>query len=279
MPKLLITGGSGYLGGELIRQALDHGTWDITATYASNQCELAGVRFLPLDLRNHEATSALIREVTPDVIIHTAYVQREPDLQAITAEGAGHVARAARDSGARLIHMSSDALFDGERSGSYTEDDVPSPITAYGEAKAAAERLVASFYPDALIVRTSLIYGGARPSLHEQTVFRAIDGTADIDFFTDEVRNAIQVGDLASALLELARTDTHRVLNIAGADVVSRYEFATLIARHAGHPTTTLRSGSSAASGLRRPRNVALDSSRAQALLQTRLRGAREVLA
>lgn len=278
MRKLLITGGSGYLGSELVRQALTAGTWDVAATYTSNPREIAGVRFLPLDLRDAEAAAALVRALAPDVVIHTAYVQREPDLRAITAEGAGHVARAARDTGARLIHLSSDALFDGERSDSYTEDDPPSPITAYGEAKATAERLVASFYPAALIIRTSLIYGGSEPSQHEQTVFRAVEGTVDITFFTDERRNPIQVGDLVGALLELAPTDTQGILNIAGADVLSRYEFATLIAAHAGLPTAALRSGFSATSGMRRPRHVALDSSHAQALLHTRLRGAREVL-
>ncbi|MBC8160059.1 MAG: SDR family oxidoreductase [Roseiflexaceae bacterium] len=278
MQKLLITGGSGYLGGELVRHALATGQWDVTATYANNWASIDGAHVVQLDVRDQQSVSMLIHAAAPDVILHTAYVQHNPDLWAITAEGAGHVAHAARELGARLIHLSSDALFDGERQGFYTENDPPSPITPYGEAKAGAERLVAERYPAALIVRTSLIYGGTTPSPHEQLVLRALNADTEIAFFTDELRSPVQVGDLASALLELASTNLGGVLHVAGADVVSRYEFACLIARHAGEQAERLRSGSSALSGARRPRNVALDITRAQALLTTRLRGARTVL-
>jgi dTDP-4-dehydrorhamnose reductase len=174
--------------------------------------------------------------------------------------------------------MSSDALFDGERMGSYTEQDDPSPITPYGEAKAAAERLVAEAHPAALIVRTSLIYGGKQPGPHEQLALDALAGRADIAFFTDELRCPIAVGDLAAALLELAPTDRAGRLHIAGVDVVSRYAFAQLVAAAHRQDASRLRATTSATSAVRRPRNCALDSSLAQQLLQTRLRGVREVL-
>src|SRR5205085_10785317 len=184
--------------------------------------------------------------------------------------------RVAHAAGARLIHMSSDALFDGERVGSYSESDDPSPITPYGEAKAVAERLVAEAHPAALIVRTSLIYGGAQPGPHEQLALDALAGRADVAFFTDEMRCPIAVGDLAAALLELAPTDHAGRLHIAGADVVSRYEFAQLVAAAHGHDPARLRAAASATNSMRRPRNCALDSSLARQLLETRLRGVRE---
>lgn len=277
MPTLLITGGSGYLGGELARQARDTGAWDVVATYTSNLIQVDGVHAISLDLREQHASAAL-RQLRPDAIMHTAYVQRGPDLWRISAEGARQIALYAQEVGARLIHMSSDALFDGERETAYTEADMPSPITPYGEAKAAAERFVREASPNALIVRTSLIYGGETPSPHEQFVFDALDGTNDAVFFTDEIRNPIQVGDLASALLELLPNDTQGILHVAGADAISRFEFAQLIARAAGRSPDPLRSGLSAASGVRRPRHVMLDSTQARAMLRTRLRGARAVL-
>jgi dTDP-4-dehydrorhamnose reductase len=199
-------------------------------------------------------------------------------LWSTTAEGAGVVARAARRVGARLIHISTDALFDGEREGAYTEQDTPRPITPYGEAKAAAERLVAEFHPQALIVRTSLIYGGATLGIHEQLILDAADGRVDIAFFRDELRCPVAVGELAAALLELAPTELQGLLHVAGADTVSRYEFACLVAAAHGRQANRLRVGLSAESGLSRPRNCALDSRRAQGMLQTRLRGVREVL-
>ncbi|HEX9372006.1 MAG TPA: sugar nucleotide-binding protein [Roseiflexaceae bacterium] len=277
MQRLLITGGAGYLGAELARQAAAAG-FQVSATYFSRHPEIAGVRWLPLDIRDERAVERALAEQRPDLIVHTAYRQRGPDLWSITAEGAGVVARAARRAGARLIHMSSDALFDGERQGSYVEADDPCPVSPYGEAKAAAERMVEQIDPAALVVRTSLIYGGAEPGPHEQLVLDALAGRADVAFFTDELRCPIAVGDLAAALVELARIDRAGRLHVAGADVVSRYEFARLVAAAHGHDPGRLRSALSTESETRRPRNCALDSSLTQRLIQTRLRGIREVL-
>ena len=117
-----------------------------------------------------------------------------------------------------------------------------------------------------------------QPGPHEQLVLDALAGRADVAFFTDELRCPIAVGDLAAALLELAPTDRAGRLHIAGADVVSRYEFAQLVAAAHGQDPARLRAAASATSNVRRPRNCALDSSLARQLLQTRLRGVREVL-
>jgi dTDP-4-dehydrorhamnose reductase len=278
MSRLLITGGTGYLGAELVRRAGAAG-WQVGATSFSNLPDTAGARWFQADVRDESAITHTLEEWQPGVVIHTAYRQRGPDLWSTSAEGAGVVARVARQAGARLIHLSSDALFDGERAGSYSEADDPCPITPYGEAKAAAERLVAEAHPAALIVRTSLIYGGAQPGLHEQLVLDALAGRADVAFFTDELRCPIAVGDLAQALLELASGARAGRLHVAGADVVSRYEFAQLVAAAHGQNPARLRAAESAGSDIRRPRNCALDSRLAQQALQTRLRGVREVLA
>ena len=277
MSRVLITGGTGYLGTELIQRARAGG-WDVGATSFSSLPDDEGIVWQRLDIRDEPAVARAFDAWRPDVVIHTAYRLRGPDLWSTSAEGAGVIARVARAAGARLIHMSSDALFDGERTGRYSETDDPSPITLYGEAKAAAERLVADAHPAALIVRTSLIYGGAQPSPHEQLTLDALSGQADVAFFTDELRCPIAVGDLAAALLEVAPTDRSGRLHIAGADVVSRYEFAQLVAAAHGQDPARLRAAASATSSVRRPRNCALDSSLAQQLLQTRLRGVREFL-
>jgi dTDP-4-dehydrorhamnose reductase len=275
--RVLITGGSGYLGAELVRQALAGG-WEVAATYFSWRPSIAGAQYLPLDIRDAPDVEQAFADVRPDVVIHTAYRQEGPDLWATTVDGSGVIASAARQLGARLIHLSSDVIFDGEREGWYTEQDEPSPITPYGQAKAAAERLVVQSHPDALIVRTSLIYGGAELSKHEQLVLDVAGGRADLDFFSDEMRCPVAVGDLAAALLELAPSEVSGPLHLAGAEVVSRYAFAQLIAAAHGQSPDRLRAGLSAASDVRRPRNCALDSSKARAMLRTRLRGVSEVL-
>lgn len=284
----MITGGSGYLGAELVHQAAQQGR-DVAATYytqramsatesASGTTPPGSITWHHLDVRDQRDTADSINRVRPAVIIHTAYRQDGPDLHAITALGAEHVAHAAQSIGARLIHLSSDVIFDGEADRPYTETDPPTPISAYGAAKAESERLVAQACPGALIVRTSLIYGGAQVSKHEQLALDAADGKADIAFFTDEIRCPIVVADLARALLELADLDLGGVLHVAGADAVSRYQFACLVAAAHGRTIARLRAASSLASGLRRPRNCRLAIQYAGQILQTQLRGITTVL-
>jgi dTDP-4-dehydrorhamnose reductase len=271
---LLVTGGTGYLGGELLRRARG----PVAGTYLT-----AGPPARPgqhrLDVRDPAAVRALIERLRPAAVIHTAYRQ---DDRATTLDGAAAVAGAAASVEARLVHLSTDVLFDGKKSGAYTEDDEPCPVTDYGRAKADAEQAVAAAHPGPLIVRTSLLYGGgeggAGPGHHERIVLDAAAGRSEMAFFADELRCPVQVGDLAAALLELVEMDLSGALHVAGADAVDRHEFARLVAlRHGADPDCLGRS-TIAGTGIVRPRNCALASERAQGLLRTRLRGAREVL-
>ena len=256
--RLLVTGGSGYLGSELLRQARGQG-WEVMGTSRRD-----------FDVRDPERVEKACAAFRPDAVVHTAYRQEGDGFREINAAGSANVAWAAARLGARLVHLSTDVVFDGRR-GHYTEDDPPSPVTPYGRSKAEAEALVAAAHPAALIVRTSLLYGGATPSRHEVTARDAAAGRARVTFFTDERRCPVHVGDLAAALLELVLVELAGVLHVAGADAVSRCEFARLLA---GDGVPCGPSG-----GVERPLDCTLDSSRARGLLRTRVRGVREVLA
>ena len=266
-PRLLVTGGSGHLGGEVVRRARDAG-WDVVGTSFRTP---GAVR---LDVRDAAAVEALVVEVAPDCVIHTAYLQDGPDAWATNVTGSANVAAAAAGRGARLIHLSTDLVFDG-RAGPYAEEDAVNPLLDYARSKAAGERAVAERHPQATIVRTSLIYGGEGLSGHERRILDVVDGRTDLAFFTDELRCPTAVGDLASALLELARDTVAGPLHVAGPDAVSRYEFARMVAARHGRDAGALRSRRADPG---RPLRVVLDSGRARALVATRLRGVREVL-
>ena len=240
--RLHVTGATGYLGSELARLRPDASTERV-------------------EVRDSAAVRELLERLRPDVVIHTAYRQDEDDVNTVGSE---NVARAVAALGARLVHLSTDVVFDGRTGSRYVESDALTPVTGYGRAKAEAEARVAAADPAALIVRTSLLYGGPEPSKHE---LAAHDPAST--FFTNEIRSPIQVTDLAQALLELTELDVAGPLHVAGADDVSRAEFAELIT---GAPVR------SALAPETRPLDCSLDSSRAQALLRTRLRGVREVL-
>ncbi|MFI9640719.1 sugar nucleotide-binding protein [Micromonospora sp. NPDC051925] len=178
------------------------------------------------------------------------------------------------EAGARLVHLSSDALHGG-RPEPYGDDEPPSPIHFYGAAKAAAETAVRAIDPSAVLVRTSLIVGEGSKQI--QLCRDALAGRGTL--FTDEVRCPIDVTDLADAVLELASSSYAGLLNVAGPDAVSRATLGLLVARRDGLDPGGLTTAAGASSGLVRPTYVRLDSARAAGLLRTRLRGVTELLA
>jgi dTDP-4-dehydrorhamnose reductase len=275
--RLLITGGSGYLGRHLTVLAAGH--WEVTATYCSHPLDGEGFVATRLDVRDASQVETLMTMVQPDVVVHTAYTTgSEEAMQRVIVRGTRHVTRAAVDVGARLIHLSTDVLFDGRR-GHYTEDDPPSPITPYGRAKAAAEAIVAAESSDAVIVRTSLITGFDPPDPRTQWVLDSLRENREMRLFTDEFRCPVWVITLAQALLELAELDYRGVLHVAGNQVLTRHELGVRLARFFGLDPAGLTPASAVESGLVRPLNCTLNLSLASRLLRTPLLGLDEVLA
>ncbi|MEV4824957.1 sugar nucleotide-binding protein [Micromonospora sp. NPDC049274] len=267
--RVLVVGGSGFLGSEVCRRGLRAG-FSVVGTFHSGSIGVPGVAGRRLDVTDRAAVRALVAQVRPDAVVATPY---RYDDWTVTADGAAHVALAAAEVGARLVHLSSDALHGG-RPTPYADDDPPSPVNAYGAAKAAAETAVRAIDPGAALVRTSLILGEGSKQI--ELCRDALAGRAVL--FTDEFRCPIDVGDLADAVLELARSSYAGVLNVAGPEAVSRAELGLLVAERFGLDPAGLKTTTAAAAGVVRPSDVRLDSARAADLLRTRLRGVRELL-
>jgi dTDP-4-dehydrorhamnose reductase len=276
-PPWLITGAAGLLGSEIVRQAA--GRWPLYGVIFQRQPQpRPGVSYLRLDVGDPAAVLRLLRALRPQVIIHTAYRKAGPELERVTAAGAGHVAQAATQIGARLIHVSSDVLLDGEHA-PYDESAQPASLHPYGRAKAEAERLVQEAAPAAAIVRTSLICQLDPPDPISGWIIDSLRHSQPITLFTDEIRSPVWVQDLAAALIELAQTSYAGVLNVAGPQPLSRFEMGWRLARRLGLDPQAISAGRSLDSGLSRPRDCTLDVRRAQRLLRTHLRSYDEGLA
>ncbi|MEV0976331.1 sugar nucleotide-binding protein [Streptomyces sp. NPDC049915] len=269
---VLIIGGSGFLGGELVRQATVAG-YETAATFATRPGTAAGVAWHRLDVRDPAQVARVMADVAPSCVINASSGLSD---WSVTADGAVRVALAAAQRGCRLVHVSSDAVFSGARD-QYDESCLPDPVSPYGAAKAAAETAVRLLVPGAAVARTSLIIGHGR-SEHERMVHALASGIRDGVLFTDDFRCPVHVEDLAAALWEIALSGEAGMFHLAGPDALSRHDLGVLIARRDGLDSTRLPTGRRSDTTVPGPLDVRLDSRATQKRLRTRLRGAQEFL-
>jgi len=228
MPKILVTGGSGYLGQHLSRLAEKCGT--LHTTYRTHPKNIIAGEAHPLDITDASAVFALIESLAPDAIIHTAASnpgrQNPSQMMTINRDGSKYIAEAARAIGARLVHVSTDTVHAGTHA-PYPADAPPSPINPYGKSKAAAESAVRTACPTAAIVRTSLIYGLKNMDRGTAGFLKRLNAGETLTLFQDQIRQPVWIETLSEVLLALAleKTNIHGTLNVVGRQVLSREAF------------------------------------------------------
>ena len=259
---MLVTGMSGFLGHHL-SAASEAAEWEL----------LSPSRAL-LDVRHRPRVLDEMMAWKPNVVVHLA--SRNDDRETIV-DGTRHVAEAAAAAGSRLIHLSTDVVFNG-RDAPYTETDTPDARLAYGQWKATSEQIVASAGGNALVMRTSLLYGTDNQARIQRDVAAVVAGRSSMRFFTDEFRCPAHADDVAAAIIALAeRVDVTGILHIAGPRAISRSELAGIFAVRFGASPAQIPKSTTDESALDRPRRVVLDSS-AAARLGIRCRPIEEAL-
>lgn len=274
--RLVITGGSGFLGSRLAEISAGVG-WQVCATFCGNCLQTAeGIEAVRLDLRDREATRRMVVDLKPLAVVHTAYRQ---DDREVTLGGTLNLLAACREleNPPYLLYTSTDLVFDGRR-GNYTEADRPEPLMAYGRDKLDTENAVLGSELSASVVRTSLMYDFSRVPLHLRFAVEAVERGGECRLFVDEFRSPVFIDDLARGLLAVIGLRYEGVLHVAGADRIDRYGFGIRLLKALGYPTRRVLPGTAAASGLVRPADCSLDSSAAKKLLGMRFRGMRELL-
>ena len=218
--KILITGAAGLVGSHLARSF-------------SGDHDVAALQRADLDITDRRAVHRSIAAIKPAVIFNCAVLQvdeseRDPGLaQAINAEAPGHLAEAATESGAELVHFSTQYAFNGEPVGRapYTTDDQPEPVNAYGKTKLAGERAVRDGCPRSYVIRTSWVYGSGKNSflcnVHEQ--LRAGKKVRAID---DIWSSTTYVADLIERCRQILEARRYAIYHVVNAGVCTYYEFA-----------------------------------------------------
>lgn len=268
--RILITGGAGLLGSELIARA--PAGVELHAT--QRRTPVTGAEAHTVELSDAGATGALLERLRPDLVIHTAYSQAAETAERDVLRAAESLVDACARNGCELIHVSTDAVFDGEHA-PYAESDAPAPVHAYGRWKAAAEDLVRERLPHAAIVRTSLIVRADPPDGGSAWVLDGLRRGDPVRLFVDELRCPIAVEDLASQIWELAAIPVEAragVWHLAGPEALSRYTLGVLLARRHGVDADAIIAARSLGAGLQRPRDLRLLTTRADRELRTRAR-------
>ena len=192
-----------------------------------------------IDLGDSDAVAALVAKVSPALILnaaaYTAVDKAETETELafrINAHGVGALAQAAQSAGARLIHVSTDYVFDGTKGHPYLPDDPPTPASAYGKSKLAGEREALAAAKNCLIVRTAWLYHEVGANF-VKTMLRLMASRPEIRVVCDQVGSPTYAGSLAEALWVLAR-GTHRgILHYTDSGVASWYDFACAIQEEA----------------------------------------------
>lgn len=270
MKRLLITGASGNLGRPLSHLASRNSDCELYAAYFHNS-DVGGGREIQLDLRDSGAVSDMMQKIRPEVVIHCAASDQSSDMVATNRSAAINLAEACRSIGARLLALSTDMVFDG-RMPPYSEESPPAPLSDYGRVKAENETALLELRERCLVVRTSLIYDFSPANRQIAWMIEHIEAKRPVRLFVDEIRHPIWAWNLAEALLELAASDVYGLIQVAGPQPLSRYEYGCVLLAALGHSPDGLVEGVYAAEiAPDRPRDLTLDLSRARAVLKTPL--------
>jgi dTDP-4-dehydrorhamnose reductase len=299
---LLILGASGFIGARTAQTALAAG-WRVAGTYRTRPLP-PGVPGWQVDVCDQAAVTGLLNETRPRAVIHcvASYTPHSLDYDSqmeASAYSTRALVAALRALGAltldtRIVFVSTNAVFSGKLGRPCAETDLPDPDNRrdayryYGLARREGERITLDGWPNSLVARTASVdgrdaWGQLNPRL--QALVDALRSGRSFTRYVDRVISPTLVDAVVSGLLEVASPgfplpqSTGRVLHLAGRQSLTDFDYAHQIAAHLGIPHPPVEEDHYLPPGAVGPYNIALDVSRTQALLQTRLPDVAQVLA
>ncbi len=239
MATVLVTGASGLLGANLIFDALER--HDLVGVYHQHAMEVEGAALVSADLSQAGVARKLMQTYEPDWVIHTAaatnleFCEADPEMAfRLNRDMARFVAEAAQAVGTGLIHISTDAVFDGQR-GNYVETDAVNPLSVYARSKWEAEQVVADAHPTAAIVRTNFFGWNLQPKQSLAEMFlRHLENGERCRGFTDVSVTTILANDLVQLILKMIEQGLTGMYHVGGGECASKYDFGMRLAETFG---------------------------------------------
>jgi dTDP-4-dehydrorhamnose reductase len=263
LTRILITGASGFLGHNLAGSLVSR--HEVFAGYHSHFPTADHAQPEYLDITVQAEVEAVIDRTKPQIVVHSAALSQPDECERnpaharrVIIDGSRNIARTCLKSGSRLIHISTDLVFDGEK-GYYTEKDPVRGLSVYSAAKIAAENLIRRMIPSAVILRIAVLYGAGSPSSPGflETILRAWRAGSPMRFYTDQYRTPVFAPEVARAIEAIdLRPEVRGIFHMGGADRLSRHEFALMVADRVKVPREQAMPGSMSDSGGRARRGA-----------------------
>jgi len=259
---------------------------DASMALAAAGYEVIARRKDELDVADERQIERALRELSPDVVVNCAAFTKvdacetDPRGFAVNARAVESLAEGCGRVGARLVHISTDFVFDGEKREPYREDDSPNPLSAYGRGKRAGEE-AALRLPDSLVVRASWLFGRAGWNFVEAILKQIESGKERLAVVSDQVGRPTATTDLSEALIALIDAGAAGVFHFANRGEVSWHEFAREILWLAGRERIPIDAITSQelSRPARRPSYSVLDTGKYERFTGFRIRHFRESLA
>lgn len=233
---MLIIGGSGLVGSTLISYAVSD--FRLYVTVNKNEINSDKVSVIKLDLlENRQKIIDLISNLQPDVVVNTA-AHASVDLcetdhkiaDLLHVDVLKDIVTVSKKIGSKLIHLSTDFVFEGFIDGKYTEKDMPKPVNYYGKTKLLGENIVIDKSENNVVLRPAVIYGWHKKSRFTNWVIESLQTGKTVDPHIDQYNTPTLVDDLCKAILKVIDSDVSGLYNATGKTCLSRYEFAQALA-------------------------------------------------
>ena len=267
--KILIIG-KGFLGGSIALTATELGINVIGTHYHT--------RDVWIYVTNIDSIEKVISNNNPDFIINCAglvnlnQIESNPEnAYEVNAYGAKNVALVAHKKKIKLIHISTDSVFSG-KNGLYTEEDEPHPINQYAKSKKMGEDFVSNSMDRFVIVRTNFYGFNGQGNFLFNWILNNLQNKINFKGFTDVIFNPLEIKNLATMIIELLHLDFVGILHLSSDEILSKYQFATTIAKTLGFDSELIRKGSvnDVQFTAERPLNTSLSNLKAKKLLKTK---------
>lgn len=236
MKLIMITGASGQLGRALHSLLNNKNEYKLLQTdaFASEDGEVTA-----LDITDEKSVKNYLENTKPDIIINCAAMtavdlceSEQEKAYRINALGPKNLAEAAEGIGAKLVHISTDYVFDGQASHPYTEEDKPNPVSVYGKTKQAGDEYVQQICSKFFILRTAWVFGEGKNFV--KTMLRLADNGNKIKVVADQYGSPTSSLELARAIIFLMETESYGIYHATCEGITSWYEFAVTIFKEAG---------------------------------------------